>query len=109
VEELKGHANKEIIICLVGNKLDLVASREVSTDQAKEFAAEQGLLFMEASAKTGEAVVDIFNEICTKWFNLAKKIPLETISQNRARTGLNQGSNRVNMNSNPGGKNAMCC
>jgi Ras-related protein Rab-5C len=64
VRELKGQANKDIVICLVGNKLDLVGSREVGTEEALGYAREEGLLFLEASAKTGESVGDIFTEIC---------------------------------------------
>lgn len=64
VKELQKQANPNIVIALVGNKLDLAASREVPTDEAQAYAQEAGLLFMEASAKTGESVVDIFTEIC---------------------------------------------
>lgn len=53
------------MIALVGNKLDLAASREVETEEAKAYAAESNLLFLEASAKTGESVVEIFTEIGT--------------------------------------------
>lgn len=51
------------MIALVGNKLDLSASREVETEEAKAYAAESNLLFLEASAKTGESVVEVFTEI----------------------------------------------
>ena len=51
------------MIALVGNKLDLSASREVETEEAKAYAAESNLLFLEASAKTGESVGEVFTEI----------------------------------------------
>ncbi len=51
------------MIALVGNKLDLSASREVETEEAKAYAAESDLLFLEASAKTGDSVVEVFTEI----------------------------------------------
>ncbi|KAJ3201157.1 70-kilodalton heat shock protein [Entophlyctis luteolus] len=70
VKELQRQANPNIIIALVGNKLDLAADRAVPTDEAQAYATEQGLLFTEASAKTGEFVMEVFTEI-------AKKIPLE--------------------------------
>ncbi|KAM4669810.1 ras-related protein Rab-17 isoform 3-T3 [Amazona ochrocephala] len=42
----------EIVIALVGNKVDLAAEREVATEEGEEFARTRGLLFMETSAKS---------------------------------------------------------
>ena len=63
VRDLNGQANPGIIICLVGNKTDLEASREVATDDAQAYAEEHSLLFVETSAKSGDRVLDIFQEI----------------------------------------------
>ncbi|KAJ3365043.1 hypothetical protein HDU91_002343 [Kappamyces sp. JEL0680] len=63
VKELQRQANPNIVIALVGNKLDLAVSREVETEAAQAYAAEENLLFLEASAKTGDNVVDVFTEI----------------------------------------------
>jgi methylase of polypeptide subunit release factors len=60
---------------LVGNKLDLASAREISTEEAQQYASESGLLFMEASAKTGESVVDIFTEICISFVYVSQKNP----------------------------------
>lgn len=40
------------VIYLIGNKGDLESQRDVSYDEAKQFAEENGLLFLETSAKT---------------------------------------------------------
>jgi GTPase SAR1 family protein len=61
---LQRQANPNIVIALVGNKLDLQANREITKEEAQQYATESSLLFLEASAKTGENVVDIFTEIC---------------------------------------------
>ncbi|KAJ3254644.1 hypothetical protein HK103_007054 [Boothiomyces macroporosus] len=103
VKELQRQANPNIVIALVGNKLDLQANREVTSEEAEEYAKESGLLFLEASAKTGESVGEIFTDIGNTVFDLAKKIPLENLAQTRSRTGLNNqaGNGRVDLNSGP--------
>ena len=40
------------VIFLIGNKSDLEAQRDVTYEEAKQFAEENELLFVEASAKT---------------------------------------------------------
>ena len=51
------------MIALVGNKLDLQSKRAVQTDDAQAYAEENGLLFMETSAKAGTNVTDVFTAI----------------------------------------------
>ncbi|NXG26423.1 RAB17 protein, partial [Grallaria varia] len=61
LEELeKKFLPDEIVIALVGNKTDLAAEREVTTEEGEEFAQTKGLLFMETSAKSNYQVNDIF-------------------------------------------------
>ena len=48
---------------LVGNKLDMEASRKTSRELGERFAEEEGLLFAEASAKSGDGVEELFMEI----------------------------------------------
>ncbi|XP_032549390.1 ras-related protein Rab-17 isoform X1 [Chiroxiphia lanceolata] len=64
LEELeKKFLPDEIVIALVGNKTDLAAEREVTTEEGAEFARTKGLLFMETSAKCNHQVNDIFMAI----------------------------------------------
>ena len=50
---------------LVGNKSDLKHLRAVSTEEAKAFATEQGLSFIETSALDASNVESAFQNILT--------------------------------------------
>jgi Ras-related protein Rab-5C len=66
VEELKFEKPKDFIKVLVGNKLDLEKKRQVSFEVAREYATQQNLIFLEASAKDGNNVSKIFELIASK-------------------------------------------
>ena len=55
-------ARKPIYV-LVGNKSDLGGKRDVSEEDAKEFANNQDMVFAEVSAKTGAGVHALFEQI----------------------------------------------
>jgi Ras-related protein Rab-5C len=69
IRELQRQADPSIIIALCGNKTDLSSRRQVTAEEAQKYAEEEGLMWCEASAKTGEGVQDVFMAI-------AKKLPL---------------------------------
>jgi len=60
LEEVKEHGNSNMIIMLVGNKSDLTKKRVVSTEEGEKFAKENGLMFMEVSAKSRENIEEAF-------------------------------------------------
>jgi Ras-related protein Rab-2A len=57
------YVKSHIPVVIVGNKLDLVAQREVSKEEALEVAKEIGASYYEASAKTGKTVEEFFTRI----------------------------------------------
>jgi len=66
VQELQAQGNSNTIVALAGNKADLLDTRQVSADEAKAYAQENGLFFMETSAKIATNVNDVFYEIAKK-------------------------------------------
>ena len=72
ITELQGNAPVNVVIYLVGNKADL-NQREVTSDHAKSYARDLGILYMEVSAKTGANVPELFSDT-------VKYIPSESIN-----------------------------
>jgi small GTP-binding protein len=66
VNELNEQANSVKVIALAGNKLDLEEHRTVSTESAQTYATENGLIFMETSAKTATNVVELFTAVALR-------------------------------------------
>merc|ERR1711934_947193 len=66
LEDCRRYSNQNIVIMLIGNKCDLENKREVSTEEGQQFAADNGLTFLETSAKTAENVEAAFIESARK-------------------------------------------
>jgi Ras-related protein Rab-5C len=127
VAELQRQASPGIVIALVGNKLDLANpstpadseveagedaeepeegdARKVPVKTAKAYAEEEGLLFFETSAKTGEKVAEVFTAI-------ANAIPETQLKGPRgAANAQRQEESRVNLGSgrDAGAKEGCAC
>lgn len=81
--------NPNTVIFLVGNKSDLEAQRDVTYEEAKQFADDNNILFMETSAKTGEAIEDTFLQMAKKIYELVQDGSLDL---NAAESGVQQKS-----------------
>ena len=65
LKELRDHADHNIVIMLVGNKSDLRHLRAVPTDDAKGYAEQRALSFIETSALDSTNVEQAFQTILT--------------------------------------------
>lgn len=99
VRELQRQANPNIVIALAGNKVDLAAKRTVDLEEAQAYADDNGLLFMETSAKTATNVNEIFLAI-------AKKLPKGEAAGASGRQGQASGVNLQEQGEQGGGG---CC
>ena len=66
---------KSKIIILAGNKADIDDDkRQVSREEAEDYAKSKNLLYFETSAKSGLNIKEVFNKLYEDVFNLNKKI-----------------------------------
>ena len=65
VKELRLANGADMIIGLAGNKADLGtgSKRQLSVSEVADYADENGLIFMETSAKRGDNVTEIFMSV----------------------------------------------
>ncbi|KAK9462963.1 ras family-domain-containing protein [Lipomyces oligophaga] len=87
LKELRDHADSNIVIMLVGNKSDLEPQRGVSTDEAKTFAAENNLSFIETSALNASNVESAFQSILTEIYRIVSARQLEQATESAPRPG----------------------
>jgi hypothetical protein len=95
VRELQRQADPNIVIALCGNKADLGARRQVSQDEAQKYATEEGLMWAETSAKSGEGVAEVFTNIgrpvpCTGFPSLMMWLGMQRRSSRSTRPRLQE-------------------
>jgi small GTP-binding protein len=56
LQDVKSVARADVVLILIGNKSDLAAQRQISTEEAHEYAERAGMKYFEVSAKTGANV-----------------------------------------------------
>ncbi|GAA5955611.1 hypothetical protein JCM3765_001800 [Sporobolomyces pararoseus] len=101
IAELHRQADPSILIYLAGNKLDLAdGQRQVSKEEAEKFAQEEGLLWSEVSAKTGQGIKEIFQTIAEK---LAIDSPIAGGAAKGGRNANSAGGRGVDLKSASGG------
>jgi len=72
LKEVHEHADKDIVIMLVGNKCDLKHARAVETRVAEDFAKDNGMSFVETSALDATNVEEAFQAILTEIYQNGK-------------------------------------
>jgi len=63
LHDAREYSGPELVIMVVGNKTDLEAQRTVTKEEGEKFAKDNGLVFLEASAKTAEGVEEAFKAV----------------------------------------------
>ena len=105
LEEVRNNSSKTITVILIGNKKDLEDKRQVTYEEGEAFAKENGLMFLETSAKTAYNVIESFN--------LSAQCILNNIQKNGVDPNINSNIELKKKN-NPGGidgpsQKSGCC
>ncbi|OHT00815.1 small GTP-binding protein [Tritrichomonas foetus] len=88
--EIADKAPHNIKLAVIGNKIDLEDERAVSTQLGKDFAEQlNASLFQETSAKTGDGINEIFNQIADLQFDeiFVKPVNPQPASQDDGKCG----------------------
>ena len=99
---------KKIVKLLVGNKVDK-PGREVSTEDGVGWARGQGMLFIEASAKTRVGIQQVFEELVSKIVDNPLLAASADDAQGRGLVGGLGGAGDSSQGSTSQGRSSMCC
>ena len=107
LDDVRTNSSKNVTVILIGNKKDLEDKRQVSYEEGEAFAKENGLMFLETSAKTAYNVVEAFNLSAQCILNNIERTGIDpTISSN---INLNRGMENVNQGGMNGPNKGACC
>jgi Ras-related protein Rab-2A len=109
LDEARLNANPHMVIMLIGNKMDL-DKREVSFDEGNRFAQENGLVFMETSAKTSQNVEEAFLNTTRKIYeNIQAGVYDLTNESHGIKVGISRpGDNSVSLGGSADSGNGCC-
>jgi Ras-related protein Rab-11A len=109
LKELRDHADNNIVIMLVGNKSDLRHLRAVPTEEAKQFAAENNLSFIETSALDASNVELAFQNILTEIYRIVSNKALENNNGDIARPTAGETIQVTSMPDDANKAGGKCC
>ena len=72
LEDIQNNFNNPSLV-LFGNKADLTEKRQVSSEEAKKYAEENGLIYFETSAKTNQGINEGFAYIANQAYKKAEQ------------------------------------
>jgi Ras-related protein Rab-6A len=85
ISDVKSQREDDVVIAIAGCKIDLVDKREVTTEEAKKFADEHKALFTEVSAKTGNNIPQMFQQVVNQLLGGLGNTQIQVPSTNEER------------------------
>lgn len=83
ISEFNNKNSKSAKLILVGNKIDLISDRQVPHEIAQNFANNNQISYIEASALTGENVNDVFETLENLAVQNLHEVDIESIDINK--------------------------
>lgn len=74
IKELKRMLGNDVVLCIVGNKIDLEKDRHVSIQTAEDYAKSVNAKLYHTSAKLNKGVEELFNDLAQRKLVDRKKI-----------------------------------
>ncbi|KAL2004812.1 hypothetical protein VTN00DRAFT_3085 [Thermoascus crustaceus] len=108
LKELRDHADSNIVIMLVGNKSDLRHLRAVPTEDAKQFASENNLSFIETSALDASNVELAFQNILTEIYRIVSSKALDSGDSGQNPLGERRQVVEISQSQDPAAKQGCC-
>eukprot|EP00486_Rosalina_sp_Unknown_P002420 CAMPEP_0201564180 /NCGR_PEP_ID=MMETSP0190_2-20130828/2220_1 /ASSEMBLY_ACC=CAM_ASM_000263 /TAXON_ID=37353 /ORGANISM="Rosalina sp." /LENGTH=158 /DNA_ID=CAMNT_0047980005 /DNA_START=190 /DNA_END=669 /DNA_ORIENTATION=+ len=97
IEDVREERGDDVVIMLVGNKIDLNDHRQVTKNEGEEKSNQLGVMFMETSAKSGDNIKSLFRKVATNLPGMdeqqknqndnAQKVELKDDDDNKQPTG----------------------
>ena len=103
--DIKDNAPADTVIFLVGNKSDLTKERVVTYEEGKNKANELGLFFTEVSAKSGDNIHILFENISESMLKVTQNKPLFQETRNNSKHLENMNKDNKDVEN----KKKLCC
>ena len=114
-DDVKKYGEKCTLIAIIGNKCDMFLNEKVKEEEAREFAKSIGASFYLTSAKTGEGIKELFEDLFEKYLSPEFHQKIEEIQRNNTIAGSGQtstieiSSKTINQEELSGAKKKKCC
>jgi GTPase SAR1 family protein len=74
IKELKRMLGNDVVLCIVGNKIDLEKDRHVSVQTAEDYAKSVNAKLYHTSAKLNKGVEELFSDLAQRKLVNRKKV-----------------------------------
>ena len=103
LEEVRNNSDKKCVIYLVGNKIDLKDQRQITKEEAEDFAKKENIKYIETSAVKNMKVTEAFTSLLNNIYQVKKE-------EDKNKLFLNNAANiELKKNQNFLGNDNFCC